>query len=287
MTTATTTRGFRTRPAPARSPSRHSLGAFTTLTARRLTLSLRNPRAILLPLATPVLIAVVIAPALAKTAAPVAGIDYMTYLAVGTAALVVPLSCMQAGLGVIVDRNSGAQPDLLAAPVPRPLLVLANLAAALVASALQIGALIAFAAWRGATFHATGAGVLWFAGAAAGLAVATYGIAEILANRIRSEAEYVNAIPTIGIAPWFFAGSLFPIGSLPGPIAAIAKALPVTQAVALMRYGVVDPHATDLHAIWGMTSPAAMAALSLAILAAYATALTLLSIRVFTKTAVR
>jgi len=63
----------------------------------------------------PVLIAVVIAPALARTVAPVAGIDYMTYLAVGTAALVVPLSCMQAGLGVIVDRNSGAQPDLLAA----------------------------------------------------------------------------------------------------------------------------------------------------------------------------
>ncbi len=63
-------------------------------------------------------------------------------------------------------------------------------------------------------------------------------------------------------------------------LAAIAKALPVTQAVALMRYGVVDPHATELRAIWGMTSPAAMAALSLAVLAAYAAALTLLSIRV-------
>ena len=27
----------------------------------------------------------------------------------------VPLSCMQAGLGVIVDRKSGAEPDLLTA----------------------------------------------------------------------------------------------------------------------------------------------------------------------------
>jgi hypothetical protein len=39
-----------------------------------------------------VLIAVVIAPALAKSTGRVSGIDYMTYLAIGTAALVVPLS---------------------------------------------------------------------------------------------------------------------------------------------------------------------------------------------------
>ena len=75
------------------------LAALATLTRRRLALSLRTPRAILLPLATPILIAVVIAPALAHATGHVAGIDYLTYLAVGTAALVVPLSCMQAGSG--------------------------------------------------------------------------------------------------------------------------------------------------------------------------------------------
>ena len=62
------------------------LTALSTLTGRRLALTLRNPRAILLPLATPVLIAVVIAPALAKAAGPVSGLDYMTYVAIGTAA---------------------------------------------------------------------------------------------------------------------------------------------------------------------------------------------------------
>jgi hypothetical protein len=46
------------------------LDALRALTARRLSLSLRNPRAILLPLATPLLIALVIAPALAKVAGP-------------------------------------------------------------------------------------------------------------------------------------------------------------------------------------------------------------------------
>ena len=261
--------------------------ALLGLTARRLALTLRTPRAILLPLATPVLIAVVIAPALAKTAGPVGAIDYMTYVAIGTAALVVPLSCMQAGLGVIVDRKSGAQPDLLAAPISRSLIVIANLAAALVASGLQLAALIGFSALRGASFTITLGGVGWFLAAAVALAVATYGIAEMLANRIDEEEEYVNAIPTIGIAPWFFAGSLFSIHSLPGWLAVIAKLLPVTQALALMRYGLVDPHATDLHAIWGLNDPTIMAALSLVVLIAYAAALTYLATRAFTRKALR
>jgi ABC-2 type transport system permease protein len=257
-----------------------------TLTGRRLALTLRNPRAILLPLATPVLIAVVIAPALARAAGPISGLDYMTYVAIGTAALVVPLSCMQAGLGVIVDRKSGAQPDLLTAPIPRPLIVLANLGAALAASGLQLAALLAFSALRGAAFHVTVAGFGWFAAAAVGLAIATYGIAEVLANRIGEEEEYVNVIPTVGIAPWFFAGSLFPIGYLPVWLAAIAKLLPVTHAVALMRYGLAGS-AAGLHAIWGLTDVTQMAALSLLVLTLYAAGLTWLAIRIFTRTALR
>jgi ABC-type multidrug transport system permease subunit len=211
----------------------------------------------------------------------------MTYVAIGTAALVVPLSCMQAGLGVIVDRKSGAQPDLLAAPVPRPMLVVANLMAALIAAALQVAALIGFSVLRGATLHTTPSGIGWFLAAAIGLGVATYGIAEALANRIGEEEEYVNAIPTIGIAPWFFAGSLFAISAMPGWLTAVAKCLPVTHAVALMRYGLVDGSAADLHAIWGWSSPGAMAAASAGVLAVFAAASMYLAVRVFKHTALR
>ncbi len=124
------------------------------------------------------------------------------------------------------------------------------------------------------------------AAAAIGLAAAAYGIAETLANRIGEEEEYVNMIPTIGIAPWFFANSLFPIGYLPRWFAAIAKPLPVTQAVALMRYGLAGS-AACLHAIWGMANITQMAALSLLVLALYAAGLTWLAVRVFTRTALR
>ena len=57
---------------------------------------------------------------------------------VGTIGLLVPLSCMFAGIGVIVDRESGAQRDLLAAPVPRALIVLGNLVVAFAITALQV-----------------------------------------------------------------------------------------------------------------------------------------------------
>ena len=70
-------------------------------------------------------------------------------------------------------------------------------------------------------------------------------------------------------------------------LAAFAKVLPLTHALALMRYGLVDGHGTGLHDIWGMTDPTAMAALSLAVVVAYAGALSALSVRVFSRAAVR
>ena len=43
-----------------------------------------------------------------------------------------------------------------------------------------------------------------------------YGVAETLASRMPKAEEYIARVPAIAIVPWFFAGSLFPIGALPG-----------------------------------------------------------------------
>jgi len=129
--------------------------------------------------------------------------------------------------------------------------------------------------------------VLWFSSSAILFAVAMYGGAETLANRIPTQEEYVGAVPAIAIVPWFFAGSLFPIAALPTFLGAFAKVLPLTHALALMRYGLLDGHATGLHDIWGMTNATAMAALSLAVVAAYAALLLGLSVRVFSRAAVK
>jgi ABC-2 type transport system permease protein len=270
---------------PARSGWRWS--AFATLARRRLTLSARTPRELVVPLLTPVLFATVIAPALAKATGPVNGLDYMSFVAVGTVGLLVPLSAMIAGIGVIVDRESGARRDLLAAPVPRSLMVLGNMAVAVGVGALQVSALFGAAVLRGAAFDMRATGLLWFAAAAVGLAVAMYGMAETMANRMPSQEEYVGAVPAVAIVPWFFAGSLFPISALPVALAGFAKVLPLTHALALMRYGLLDTGATGLRGIWGMTDPTAMAALSLAVVVAWAALLASVAVRVFSRAAVQ
>src|SRR5918911_733964 len=97
-----------------------------TLAERRFRLTTRTPRELLVPLITPILFA-----------------------------LLIPLNTMFSGLSVIVDREGGAQRELLAAPVPRPLLVLGNLAVALLVTAFQVLALLGVALARGIHFHAS------------------------------------------------------------------------------------------------------------------------------------
>lgn len=285
MTTIAVTHDVPAR-AGAAPPTVSRAAALLTLARRRAALSARTPREIVVPLLTPILFALVIAPALATMVHPANGLDYKTYVAVGTVGLLVPLSCMFAGIGVIVDRDSGARRELLAAPVPRSLMVGGNFLVALAVSTLQLAALMVAAIARGATFHTSTTGVVWFIAAAYLFAVASYGIAEVMANRIPKQEEYIGATPAVAILPWFLAGSLFPIHALPGWLAAVAKILPLTHALAIMRYGLLDRHATGLHDIWGMSSATGMAALSLLVVAVWAVVLAGAAVRVFAKSAV-
>jgi ABC-2 type transport system permease protein len=276
-------------PAPATAPSRTPAGrALRRLAARRAALTAHNPRQIAVPMLTPILFALVIAPALKTALGGLhTSIDYIAFVAVGTVGLLVPLATTFAGLSVLVDRDSGAQRELLAAPVPRPLLVAGNLLVVLALCALQIVVVIAAAALRGADFHIRAAGIAWFAVAALLFVVLMYAIAETLAARIHQQEEYIGATPAIAILPWFFAGALFPISALPGALTAFAKVLPLTHAMALMRYGLVDPHGSGLHDIWGMSNTSVEAWLSLAVVALFATAFSLVAVRAFTRSAVQ
>jgi ABC-2 type transport system permease protein len=262
--------------------------ALIPLARRRISLTARNPRQIAVPMLTPILFAVVIAPALTTALGGLhTSLDYTAFVSIGTVGLLVPLTAVFAGLSVIVDRDSGAQRELLAAPIPRSLLVLGNLAVALMLSALQVAVLIGVAALRGAEFHVSATGLVWFAVAAVGFAVFMYGVAETLASRIPEQEEYIGATPAVAILPWFFAGALFPISALPGALTAFAKVLPLTHAMALMRYGLVDPRGTGLHDIWGMSNTTAEAWLSLAVVALFAAGFVALAIRTFTRAALR
>ena len=254
-----------------------------TLAGRRFHLTVRTPRELVVPLLTPIMFALVIAPAL-KTALHT-GARYESFVAIGTAGLLIPLNTMFAGLGVIIDRQEGAQRELLTAPISRALLVIGNLVVATAITGLQLVVLIGVALARGIHFDASAGGVAWFVGAAALFSIGMYGVAEILASRVPKQEEYIARVPAIAILPWFLAGSLFPITALPVFLEWVAKVLPLTHGLALMRYGLLGD-GSGLHNVWGMSSAPAMAALSLGVLTLFAAALTVGSIRVFTKGAV-
>jgi ABC-2 type transport system permease protein len=226
----------------------------------------------------------VIAPAL-KTALHTSA-RYEAYVAIGTVGLLVPLNTFFLGLGVIVDRETGAQRELLAAPVPRGFLVLGNLLVALVVTSLQTATLVGFAIIRRIHFDAGGTRVLWFVAAVVLLTIAMYGAAEALASRIPRQEEYIARIPAIAIAPWFLAGSLYPITAMPAGMTWVSRFLPLTHALAVMHYGLGNDSA-PLHSIWHMHDAAAMAALSLAVLTIFAAALTALAVRLFSSSAAR
>jgi ABC-2 type transport system permease protein len=273
---------------PLRAPGRaRPARALVTLAKRRATLTSKTPRQIAVPLLGPALLALVVAPALkVATGGLHSHIDYTSFVGVGAVGLVIPLSCVFAGLSVLVDRHSGAQRELLAAPVRRAYLVLGNLVVAIGLSALQVTVLIGLSAIRGGTFHITGAGVGWFVAAALLFTVFMYGVAEALASRVSKQEDYVGATPAVAILPFFFAGALYPISAMPAVLTAIAKAFPLTHALALMRYGFLDPSGKGLHDIWGMHNVAGEAWLSLAVVALWAVALTAISIRTFSRSVV-
>ena len=66
----------------------------------------------------------------------------------------------------------------------------------------------------------------------------------------------------------------------------VARALPLTHALALLHYGLVDPHGQGLHEIWGLHSTTTMAVLSLIVVVAFAGLVLSTAMKVFTRTAV-
>src|SRR5438046_3871090 len=103
---------------PRRQVTHNPLAPLATLAARRFQLSVRTPRELVVPLLTPILFALVIAPAL-KEALHTSS-SYEAFVATGTIGLLIPLNTMFAGLSVIVDRENGARRALLAGHIARP-----------------------------------------------------------------------------------------------------------------------------------------------------------------------
>src|ERR687887_2094813 len=82
-------------------------GSLTTLARRRFQLTVRTPRELVVPLVTPILFALVIAPALKDALHTSAG--YESLVAVGTVRLLIPLQTMFSRPSLIGPPAQGGQ----------------------------------------------------------------------------------------------------------------------------------------------------------------------------------
>lgn len=249
---------------------------------RRLAVTGKTVSGVAGQIAAPILWILIVAPALNKALGSFnPSVDYYTYLAVGQATFLIPFVSMFNGINVIVDKQFGVMREFLVAPVHRATIPFANALAVLTLALVEVGIITGLAIARGADFHTSATGILWFLAGVSLLSLGTYGIAEILALSIGKQEAYGPLIPAVGVTPWFLSGALYPLSVLPLGVKYVSYLLPWTHAVALMRHGLMQGTDAGLGSIWGMRSQQAMAALSLAALAGFAAVTLTLALRVF------
>lgn len=258
---------------------------FSPLYRRRLSISLKGPIALVGQMLTPVLWVLVVGPALAHTFGRfTSGVDYFTYLCLGQVVFVLPFSAMFAGLAAIFDRDWGVLRELLVAPIRRSMIPLANTVAVLTIAAGQFALIVVLAIARGARFHTTAPRFVIAVAAVALLTAAVYGLAEFLAYTITQPQVFGTLIPAIGATPYALCGAIYPVAALPVVIRQVSWALPWTQCLDLLRYGLMGDTASGLRDIWPFDNITLDAFLSLTVLAGYAALTQTLNHRRFAKT---
>jgi ABC-2 type transport system permease protein len=186
------------------------------LATRRIRVTTKTASGVIGQLMTPILWILIVGPALADSLGSFnPTVDYFTFIAVGQVAFLIPFSAMFNGITEIVDREFGILREVLAAPVRRWSIPIANSLAVLAITLVQVALIVGLGRVRGAHFHTSIDRLPWFIAAAALLCLAVYGVAEILALRIGRQEAYGPLIPAIGVTPYFLSGALYPLSVLP------------------------------------------------------------------------
>lgn len=158
-----------------------------------------------------------------------AGVDYVSFLVPGLAAMTVLFSSMFAAISIVWEREFGFLKELLVAPVPRAALVAAKMLAATTIALVEAALVLALSPLVGARFSAIGA--LMSLPLLALLGMAVNGLGILVAARMRS-FEGFGSVVNFVIQPIFFlSGALYPIGELPRPLRAIVLANPMSYVV--------------------------------------------------------
>ena len=242
-----------------RSPSaRRSLGPWQAQTRAEVGMTLRRGESVLLTLGIPVglLVFFSVVDVLPK---PAGVKDAVTFLAPGIIALAVMSTAMVSlGIATGFERQYGVLKRLGSTPLGRPALLGAKTAAIVVLEVIQVVVLVLVALALGWSPHGNpGLAVPAVFLATVGFA----GLGLLMAGSLRAEVT-LAAANGLYLVLLLLGGMVFPLTKLPGPLRAVARALPAA-ALSDALHGAfatashVPGRAWLVLAIWAVVGPAA------------------------------
>ncbi len=162
--------------------------------------------------------------------------SYEAYLAAGVISMVVVFgSIFGGGISLITDRQLGNLKAFLIAPIRKEAIVLGKIASGTTQSIIYGFAALAIALILGVRPATGPIGYLWMTLIIALLAIGFSGITIILASKINKVEVYAIVAQMTGLPLWFISGGITPINTLPGWLAALSVADPLTYSSAGMR----------------------------------------------------
>ena len=207
--------------------------AVAAMTAMELRLVLRRGENLFATIVIPTLVLVLFSSISILPTGPGRSVDFLLPGAIALG--IIATSLVSLGITTAYDRSYGVLKRLGGSPLSRAELVAARLLTVLVVEVVQIGLLVGTArlvlGWTGGS---GGGSALLFVVAVLLGTIAFAGLGLLLAGTLR--AETVLAVANVLFLGFLVVGGIIvPIDRLPGPLAAIAAALPAAPLAELLR----------------------------------------------------
>lgn len=211
--------------------------AARAVAGKHLKVFLRSPMEVTLTLFAPVLWLVLFGVALDSVlGASMPGIEtsYLSFLSPGLVALTALTASLFAGATFFLEVERGQARQYLAAPMARLEYYLGLAVSATVKTIAQSAILLVLAIPLG--LSTTAGGVVAALGVVGAFAIGAFGISAWLATLSSSFEAYHGLLIVLNLPLLFLSDALYPLAGLPGWLAGIAAANPLTHLVEVLRW---------------------------------------------------
>lgn len=178
------------------------------------------------------------------------GANYISFLALGVAVMLLTLAAFTAGSAFVFDKTTGMTKLFLLLPIPRISIVIGNGLGVTIESLLQALLLLLIAVPLGATYVLSAVAVSMFLIMAFLITFGIYGVSTAFASRFKDPSLFLRIFAVVAAPFMLGSGTLAPVTYLPEALRVFASFSPITHALAVMRYFLLGPSAAGLGAIW-------------------------------------